>query len=260
MAEITISAIQTKIEWENVQTNLRLLEPKISGLKGKTQVVVLPEMFTTGFSMNPAPMAKMYESTLEWMRQTSKDNRVILTGSLIAKEGDHFFNRMIWMQPDGNFGFYDKRHLFAFSGEHNHYSFGNERLITSVMGWKFNLQVCYDLRFPVWSRQSSPETPEYDALIYVANWPEVRSHAWKSLLVARAIENQCYVIGVNRCGKDAREIYYSGDTMIVDPLGETMAHVAHDEDILTCKLSRELLDSTRTRFPFLKDGDHFKLL
>lgn len=260
MAEITISAIQTIIHWEDIPANLNMLASKISGLPGKSHVVVLPEMFTTGFSMNPAPLADQYASTLEWMQQTAKDNRIILTGSIIAKDGDRFYNRMIWMQPDGNFGFYDKRHLFAFSGEHHHYASGDKRLITSVLGWKFNLQVCYDLRFPVWARHSSSENPEYDVLVYVANWPEARSHAWKSLLVARAIENQCYVIGVNRCGTDARDIYYSGDSMIVDPLGETVAHLAHDEGILTYTLNRELLNNTRTRFPFLKDGDQFKLL
>jgi predicted amidohydrolase len=163
------------------------------------------------------------------------------------------------MMPNGQFGFYDKRHLFGYSQEDQFYQAGNKRLIASVKGWKMNLQVCYDLRFPVWARQLPGETPEYDILVYVANWPARRSHAWKTLLCARAIENQCYVVGVNRVGRDGKDIHYSGDSLVIDPLGEVLYHMAEEEDIFTITLEREKLDDIRTKFPFLKDGDHFSL-
>jgi omega-amidase len=196
---------------------------------------------------------------MEWMKKIAADKRVILTGSIIIKEEDKFYNRLIWMLPNGDYGWYNKRHLFAYAGENEHYAAGNKRLIASVKGWKINLQVCYDLRFPVWARQSPQEhsTPEYDVLVYVANWPERRSHAWKTLLCARAIENQCYVVGVNRVGIDGNKINHSGNSLVIDPLGEVLYHKAEEEDIFTITLERERLEEVRTRFPFWKDGDHF---
>ena len=163
------------------------------------------------------------------------------------------------MLPNGQYGYYDKRHLFAFAGEDAKYSPGNRRLIASVNGWKLNLQVCYDLRFPVWARQQTTEQPEYDVLVYVANWPERRNHAWKSLLMARAIENQCYVIGVNRIGNDAGDIYHSGDSMVIGPLGEILYHKAHEEEVKTHLLSKDVLKEAREKFPFWKDADRFKI-
>ena len=164
------------------------------------------------------------------------------------------------MMPNGECGYYDKRHLFAFAGEDKHYTSGSKRLIASVKGWKINLQVCYDLRFPVWARQtkgSENDAPEYDVLIYVANWPEKRIHAWKTLLCARAIENQCYVIGVNRVGKDGNDIYHSGNSLVIDPLGEVLYHMADEEDIFTITLQKDWLEEVRAKLPFLKDGDEF---
>jgi predicted amidohydrolase len=154
-------------------------------------------------------------------------------------------------------GYYDKRHRFAFAGEDEHYTSGNKRFIAQVNGWKINLQICYDLRFPVWARQQVNETPEYDVLIYVANWPERRNHAWKTLLTARAIENQCYTIGVNRVGADGNGIAHSGDSMVVDPLGSVLYHQSQQEDIHTIALQQSTLQEVRTRFPFWKDADHF---
>jgi predicted amidohydrolase len=178
---------------------------------------------------------------------------------MIAKENDQFYNRLIWMLPTGEFGTYDKRHLFAYANEDQFYQRGERRFIASVMGWKVNLLVCYDLRFPVWSRQSPAIKPtaEYDVMVYVANWPEKRNHAWKILLQARAIENQCYVIGVNRVGHDGNGIYHSGDSMVVDPLGEVLYTKAHEEDIFTIALDRQHLEDIRARLPFLKDADDF---
>jgi predicted amidohydrolase len=179
----------------------------------------------------------------------------------MIEENGKYYNRLIWMLPNGQYGFYDKRHLFAYGEEDQHYSAGNKRLIASVKGWKINLQVCYDLRFPVWARQKAEEgKAEYDLLIYVANWPERRSHAWKTLLCARAIENQCYVIGVNRVGDDAKNIHYSGNSLVIDPMGQVLYHMADEEDINTITLSKEKLEEVRTKFPFLNDADDFTIL
>lgn len=265
MPSLTLSIIQTSLTWENKAENLAMLEEKINSITEKTEVVILPEMFSTGFSMKPELLAEtMQGETVAWMKRVAQQKRVILTGSVIIEESGHYYNRLIWMLPNGALGYYDKRHLFGYAGEDNHYSAGDKRLIAQVKGWRINLQVCYDLRFPVWARQQSQvaaanghEGPEYDLLVYVANWPERRSHAWKTLLQARAIENQCFVVGVNRVGDDGNTIYHSGDSMVIDPLGEPLFHQAHDETIFTITLQKEKLDEVRTRFPFWKDGDAF---
>lgn len=260
MSDLTISVVQTDLRWESKETNMKVLEEKIVSLRGSTELVILPEMFTTGFSMNPEKLAEnMDGESIRWMSRVSAENRIILTGSLIIHENGRYFNRLVWMLPDGNYGTYDKRHLFAYSGEEKHYSAGSKRLITSVKGWKINTQICYDLRFPVWARQAAGTEPEYDVLLYVANWPDRRIHAWKTLLCARAIENQCYVIGVNRVGTDGNDIYYSGSSLIVGPLGEVLYHREGDEDLFTMTLDRKMLDAARSQFPFLKDADQFRI-
>ena len=241
-----------------------MLEEKISSLYQKTEIIILPEMFTTGFSMKPELLAETMDGpALHWMKKMSAENRVILTGSLIIEEDKKYFNRLIWMMPNGEYGYYDKRHLFGYAEEDKHYSAGSKRLIVSVKGWKLNMMVCYDLRFPVWARQSPVKDKssayEYDVLLYVANWPDRRSHAWKTLLCARAIENQCYVVGVNRVGTDGNDIYYSGNSLVIDPLGEVLYHMADEEDIFTITLEKERLEEVRTKFPFLKDADRFSL-
>lgn len=239
-----------------------MLEEKISNIKERTEVVVLPEMFSTGFSMKPEQLAETMEGeAVQWMKRVATEKKIILTGSVIIKEKENYYNRLIWMLPNGQYGVYDKRHRFAFAGEDKHYTAGNKRLIASVKGWKINLQVCYDLRFPVWARQQSqPDGLEYDILIYVANWPERRSHAWKTLLQARAIENQCYVIGVNRVGNDGNAIYHSGDSMIIDPMGEVLYHKKDEEDVFTISLDKKHLETIREKLPFLRDADGFMIL
>ena len=261
MSTLTITTIQTNLFWEDKAANLQVLEQKISSIEQKTELVILPEMFSTGFSMQPETFAETMEgATVQWMQRVSEENGIILTGSVIIEEGGQYFNRLIWMLPNGQLGHYNKRHLFAYAGEDQFYTPGKKRLIASVKGWKINLQVCYDLRFPVWARQQATETnPEYDVLIYVANWPEKRNHAWKTLLCARAIENQCYVIGVNRVGNDGNNIYHSGNSLVIDPLGQVLYHIADEEDINTITLSKEKLEEVRTRFPFWKDADDFGL-
>jgi len=268
MSTLTITIVQTQLSWENKTENLLLFSEKIRGISTKTEIVILPEMFSTGFSMNPEGLAEtMNGPTMDWMRTLAEEKKIILTGSIIIKEdegtGYRYFNRLIWMLPNGQYGYYDKRHLFAYAGENEKYSAGNKRFIASVKGWKINLLVCYDLRFPAWSRQSPSQSqevgndPEYDLLIYVANWPDRRSHAWKTLLQARAIENQCYVAGVNRIGIDGNNIAYSGNSMIIDPLGEVVYCGANEEDIFTFILQKEKLQEARAKFPFLKDADRF---
>ena len=265
MSSLTVSLIQTNLLWENKRANLDMLSKKIEGIIEKTEVIILPEMFSTGFTMKPELLAENMEGeTLQWMKKISAEKKVILTGSIIIKENNEFFNRMVWMMPNGKYGIYDKRHLFAYGNEQLHYNAGSKRVIASVKGWKINLQVCYDLRFPVWARQfpiSLKKEPvislEYDLLIYIANWPERRNRAWKTLLQARAIENQCFVVGVNRVGQDGNGIYYSGDSMIVDALGEILYQKTNEEDIFTYKLEKNNLTEVREKFPFWKDADHF---
>ncbi len=262
MNNLLVSVIQTDLFWEDKTANLAMLEEKLATLP-HTELVVLPEMFSTGFSMQPALLAEPMDGpTINWMKQMAAKYRIILTGSvIIAEEGD-YFNRLIWMLPNGQLGYYDKRHLFAYAGENQHFSAGNKRLIASAKGWKINLQICFDLRFPVWSRQSitpNHQAPEYDLLLYVANWPERRSLAWKTLLQARAIENQCYVVGVNRVGHDGNGVFHSGDSMIVGPLGEIIYQAPPSEAIYTHSLSQEALAEARGKFPFWKEADTFHI-
>ncbi len=264
MSTLSITTIQTNLIWEEPATNLRLLEEKIQSIESPTEIVVLPEMFSTGFSMKPELFAETMEGeSVAWMKRVSRENGIILTGSLIIEEEGKYFNRLIWMLPNGQMGHYDKRHRFAYAGEDQHYTAGDKRLIASVKGWKINLQVCYDLRFPVWARNrvsKDVSNPEYDVLIYVANWPERRSHAWKTLLCARAIENQSYVVGVNRVGSDGNNIYHSGNSLVINPLGEVLYHKSDEEDIATIVLEKDKLEDTRARFPFLNDADSFNIL
>ncbi len=258
MSALHISLIQTRLSWEDKAANLSMLEEKIHSINEKTEIVILPEMFSTGFSMNPSALAETMDGpTVNWMKKIAADKKIIVTGSLIIQENGQYYNRLLWVLPNGTMGHYDKRHRFAFGGEDQHYSRGNKRLIAQVKGWKINLQICYDLRFPVWARQQSANEPEYDLLLYVANWPERRNHAWKTLLTARAIENQSYVIGVNRVGEDGKGIYHSGNSMVIDPLGEVLYHKEHDEDIFTITLEKDTLTEIRTKFPFWRDADDF---
>jgi omega-amidase len=261
MPTLSITTIQTNLIWEDKTANLNALEQKINAIETPTEIIVLPEMFSTGFSMQPSQLAETMDGeTVSWMKRVSAQNKIILTGSIIIEEEGNYYNRLIWMLPNGQYGYYDKRHLFAFGQEDKFYTAGNKRLIAQVKGFKINLQVCYDLRFPVWARQQNKSGEmEYDVLIYVANWPEKRSHAWKTLLCARAIENQCYVIGVNRVGADGNNIYHSGNSLVIDPLGQVLYNMADDEDVNTVTLSKEYLNEVREKFPFWKDGDGFIL-
>lgn len=254
---LNITLLQSDMVWEDKQANLAHYEQLIAFAKDK-EVVVLPEMFSTGFSMAPERLAEpMSGPSVQWMKNMARQHRCILTGSLIIENEGKYFNRLLWVQPDGNLGYYDKRHLFGYADEDKHYSPGERRLIAQVKGWRICLMVCYDLRFPVWSRNFDNA---YDVLIYVANWPERRSLAWKTLLQARAIENQSYVIGVNRVGKDGNDIIYSGDSSVFGPLGETIWQQHLEAAVHTVTLDREKLLDTRSHYPFLNDADKFMIL
>lgn len=266
MQPLTISLIQSYLYWEDKEKNLAAFEEKLQQIPKETQVVILPEMFSTGFSMKPEILAeKMDGATILWLKSKAIQYRKIITGSLIIEEDGHYYNRLIWMLPNGQYYHYDKRHLFGFAGEDKHYTPGDKKLIVQVNGWRICLMVCYDLRFPVWARQKplaeETDTPfSYDILVYVANWPQRRSHPWKTLLQARAIENQSYVIGVNRIGEDGNGIAHSGDSMLINPVGEPIWQQADKEAIFTYTLDPAQLKEIRAHFPFMNDADDFLLL
>jgi omega-amidase len=262
MNNLLITLVQTDLFWEDKVANLAMLEKKLANTPAGG-VVLLPEMFNTGFSMRPETLAEdMQGPTVSWMKQMAASRRTILAGSLMIAENGHFFNRLVWMLPNGQFGIYDKRHLFGFAGEDKHFTPAGKRLVAQVNGWKLNLQICYDLRFPVWARQqlSDDGEPEYDVLVYLANWPERRAQAWKTLLQARAIENQCYVVGVNRIGNDGHGIYHSGDSMVVDPMGKVLFTKANEEVVHSQTLDHAFLRDIREKLPFLTDADDFHIL
>lgn len=246
-----ITTIQYDIVWEDKVTNLKNLTSKINTIQ--SDVIVLPEMFTTGFTMTPKPLAEsMTGKTIQWMKEIALTKDLAICGSIIIREEDKYFNRFIWVNPDGTIYHYDKRHLFL--NEDVSYTPGDKKLIIEYKGWKICPLICYDLRFPVWSRNSE----DYDILIYVANWPDKRKLAWRSLLVARAIENQCYVIGVNRVGEGSG-LVYSGGTSLINALGEVQYTNSHIEEVFTATLSKYDLDKIRTQLPFLEDKDNFSI-
>ncbi len=258
MSVLKITTFQAYLFWENTEKNLQNLGLRLSGIREKTDLIVLPEMFNTGFSMNTAILAEeMNGTTMKWMLQQAKRFDCVVTGSLIIKENKKFYNRLIWMRPDGSFEKYDKRHLFAMAKEDDYYTPGKNKLIVELNGWKICPVICYDLRFPVWLRNKDPE---YDLLLIVANWPEKRSLHWRTLIPARAVENLSYVVGVNRVGHDGNEIYHSGDSMCIDPNGKTVYYKPNDEDLYTFSISKEEVVKARRLYPFLKDADNFKLL
>ena len=229
-----------------------MLEP----LAGQTDLVILPEMFTTGFSMNASALAEgMNGRTMYWLKAQAQKLDAVVTASFIALEKDRYFNRLVWMKPDGSYECYDKRHLFTLAGEQEVYQPGQKRLVTTWRGWKICPLICYDLRFPVWSRNNE----NFDLLIYTANWPERRNFHWKQLLIARAIENQCFVAGVNRVGKDGLDFSYTGDTAVIDFSGKTHYQLSDTEGVFTLVLSLEDLQSYRKNLQFLADQDKFEI-
>jgi predicted amidohydrolase len=250
--------VQCGLKWEDREANLSHISALLDAASPGGGIVVLPEMFTTGFTMSPAPLAETMDGpTVKWMKERAAAGGYALCGSVIIGEEGRFYNRLVFVTPEGDISFYDKRHLHTMSGEQTVYSRGNKRFVVPYCEFSFNLQVCYDLRFPVWSRKRG----ETDVLIYSANWPAVRSSVWKALLVARAIENQCYVIGVNRVGTNPDGTSYTGDSAIIGPKGELMVSLEPGaEGVVSAVLSREALDKYREEMPIWKDADPFELL
>ena len=251
-----VTTIQCDLIWESPTANRRRIDQEIEGLAGKTDLILLPEMFTTGFTMNPTNLAESMDGqTHQWMMNWANRAKAAVAGSLIIEENGRFFNRFLFVCPDGTTHHYDKRHLFTMAGEDEFYTAGTERCVFSYLDMKICLQVCYDLRFPVFSRNID----SYDLLIYVANWPTKRIQHWQSLLVARAIENQAYVVAVNRVGTDANGHEYPGSSSVIDPKGDISYQMMDREDVCTHVLDMDHLLTIRKALPFLKDRDVFQL-
>lgn len=253
-----ITIVQTDIVWENRQENLRMLRRKLETIGGTTEIVVLPEMFSTGFSMNSKELAEpLSGETIGTLKQWAEEFNLAIVGSYIAADGDRYYNRAFFLTPEGEEFYYDKRHLFRMGQESQHFSAGHCRLVIRYRNWNICLLVCYDLRFPVWSRN---QNNEYDLLIYVANWPAARRDAWDTLLKARAIENLCYVCGVNRVGTDGQQLPHSGGSVVYSPKGAILSSVPDDkEGIATVTLDLSALHAFRDKFPAWKDADTFAL-
>jgi len=256
MSDLKITTIQADLIWEDIDANIEMFEQLFETIDGQTDVIVLPEMFSTGFSMNTSELAEPEDGKIMyWMHEMAKKYDCIITGSMIFDDNGTYYNRLIWMRPDGDFEYYDKHQLFKMSGEHNHFGAGNRKVIIEHKGWRICPLVCYDLRFPVWARNAE----DYDLLLYVANWPVNRNFHWRTLLQARAIENQAYTIGVNRVGK-ASGLDYSGDTSVFDPFGIEMYHVENQVTVATHILSLERVGEVRAQIPYLQDRDKFEVL
>lgn len=254
---LTVALIQTALYWESPTANLAMLEEKIAAIDQQIDLIVLPEMFTSGFTMNPAQVAEpMNLTTFKWLKQMAAQTGAVVTGSFVVQADGKFFNRLIWMQPDGQFDYYDKRHLFRMSNEHAHYTAGERRIIKEWKGWRICPLICYDLRFPVWSRNTDVA---YDLLLYVANWPAPRRHHWNTLLQARAIENQAFVLGINRVGKDNNGFEYAGDSVVIDCKGEIIERADATEQIIIQTFDKAPLDDYRARFPAYLDADKFEI-
>ncbi|WP_456443623.1 amidohydrolase [Caldithrix abyssi] len=258
MSDLRVTLVQTNLHWQNPSKNRSALEGKLEEASAQSDLVVLPEMFTTGFTMEAARVAEEMDGpTIGWMRKWAVEMNIHIIGSLIIKEDNRYYNRLIWMTNRGEYYHYDKRHLFRMAGENEVYSAGNKLLTLKVNGWKVRPFICYDLRFPVWSRNVDLA---YDVAIYIANWPERRRNVWRILLQARAAENQAFVIGVNRTGADGLGIKYSGDSLAVDPVGNILEDLKDKEKMATCQLSRAQLDQFRQKFPSWKDADRFEIV
>lgn len=258
MENLRVTLIQSELHWQDKAANLAMFEEKIWQIKETTDLIILPEMFTTGFTMEAKKMSEpMNLTTFKWMKQMAAQTQAVITGSYIVVAGGKYYNRMLWMEPDGQFDYYDKRHLFRMADEHKIFSAGQRQVIKTWKGWKIMPLICYDLRFPVWSRNVNLA---YDLSIFVANWPKVRRSAWNVLLQARAIENLCYTIGVNRVGLDGKDIAYSGDSAVVDFKGNHLFQQANEEIIQTLSLDKSALERYRMKFPAHQDADSFRIL
>lgn len=262
MQDLSITLVQSALIWEDPEANLKRFDKMLDGIANPTDLIILPEMFNTGFTMNAAANAeKMSGKSMEWMAGMAAKKNSTLCGSIIIEEAGKYYNRLIWMSPDGNVTCYDKKHLFRMGDEHLHYAAGDKQLIVDLKGWKVMPLICYDLRFPVWSKNNfSGGEYAYDLVIYLANWPAVRSTSWTSLIMARAIENMAYAAGVNRVGTDGRDYAYSGNSMVASPDGTLLSEIeANTEAIKTTMLAAGELASLRAKLGVGNDWDGFNL-
>ncbi len=256
--KLTFTLIQGNLSSNKNLDNLQHFTELIHSIEEKTDFIILPELFTRGYSLNIRSLAEnMNGPTVEWMLNIARRKNVNIIGSLVIKENANYYNRLVWAQGDGTIHQYDKRHLFRMTDEHKILDDGKNKIIVNFQGWKICPLICYDLRFPVWSRKKSRD--EFDILIYVANWPESRSYHWKSLLIARAIENQSFVIGVNRTGIDAYDIPFRGDSMIIDPRGKVLCDLEDGEKVFTTTINKSIIENYRVEFPTWQDADQFRI-
>lgn len=261
--QLSVALLQSDIYWHEPSKNRELFENQIKSIESTIDLIVLPEMFTTGFTMEAAHLFEtMHGETIHWMKKMAIDKQAAITGSIIIEENNRYYNRLVWLDKNGTLLFYDKKHLFSLAGEHLNYTPGIDPIIIDLEGWKIRPAICYDLRFPVWLRNrynAEQKKYDYDLLIVIANWPTKRMVAWKTLLQARAIENQAIVVGVNRIGTDDNNHHYSGDSVVYNELGETLYLKEGIADIGVVTLNKESLTNTRKHLPFLVDGDSFTI-
>jgi len=257
MQNLKIALIQSDLVWQNAEQNRINFSEKINQINEAVDLIVLPEMFTTGFSMQPKKIAEyLYGDTVKWMQKVAEEKNTAITGSIIVSENNKFYNRLLFVHPSGEINFYDKRHLFTLAGEHKTFTAGNKKLVVDYKGWKICPLVCYDLRFPVWARN----VEDYDVLLYVANWPKKRIMAWDTLLKARSIENMCYTAGVNRVGIDANNFEYNGHSVVYNCLGEQLTKIeSGKEDIVIITLEKKHISESRGKLNFLNDKDTFEI-
>jgi predicted amidohydrolase len=254
MHDLNITIVQTTLHWHDIDANLDMLESKVAGITEPTDLILLPEMFSTGFSMQAENHAEpMSGKSVAWLRQMAHEAHANIAGSLMISHEGRYYNRLVWCRPNGQLLTYDKRHLFAFAGEDTVYTAGQAHLTVTVKGWRIRPFICYDLRFPIWCRNLGNA---YDLAIFTANWPAARANHWRTLLRARAIENQAFVIGINRVGIDGNGLAYVGDSALIDPSGTVLSEVHGEETRFTVRLVRETLKDYRAQFPFLKDADN----
>lgn len=267
MEKLNITLVQSKLIWENVAKNLAHFTSLLKDVKkSSTDLIVLPEMFTTGFSMNAALYAEDKDGTaIKWMQQTAMQKNAVICGTLMFSEKGKYYNRLIWMRPNGTYEYYNKRHLFSIGKEDHTYTRGSKKLIVELKGFKICPMVCYDLRFPVWSKnkaiiENGNLVADYDVLLYVANWPRRRRIAWKQLLIARAIENVSYVVGLNRVGKDAYGLEHTGDSGVIDFLGNIILNIKPStQNVSSITLTKNELQKFRNDFQVLADADSFSI-
>ena len=255
--KISVLLVQIDLISDDYRQNLSKIENFLALHQPHNALIILPEMFSTGFTMSPETLLDPSgHEAIKCLQTLAKQYSSVIAGSCALQDQDKYYNRFLWVLPNGQLHSYDKKHLFAYAGEDKAYTPGDKRVIVSLGGWRFLVQICYDLRFPVWARNKQEE---YDAIIYVANWPAKRDHAWRTLLQARAIENQCYVIGVNRTGDDGNGIHHNGNSLVVDPMGEILYQKEEEEDIFSITLEKDMLNEIRSKLPFWKDGDIFNI-